>query len=325
MEMYEVKHAVVLFIFIRQDSVIAIINCLRQVQPKRLYIVGEGYRLDKPGEKERVIEVRNMVRDSINWPCEVYENFVEFDIGAGKRISSGINWVFEREDKAIFIEDDVIPSLSFFRFCDEMLETYEDQPNIMAISGNNVIPDFDIMSSYTFSSIPFIWGWATWKRAWKSYDYHISSWKDIKKSGLLKKKIQNKRFYELREHEFDLAYKGIDYTWDYQWAYQLLINDGLCIVPHKNLVRNVGIGEGATNTRDEQPMKDRPADEITFPLSHPDSVKVNQDYDDFYFRNYLFRLYYTKKSSRIKYHISRILGYRLYGFLRSKFKRIKKQ
>lgn len=323
--MYQVKHAVVLFIFIRLDSVLEILGRLSQVKPKRLYIVGEGHRLDKPLEKERVLEVRKRVRDSIDWPCEVHENFVELDIGAGRRISSGIDWVFEHEDKAIFIEDDVIPSLSFFRFCDEMLIKYEHQSNIMAISGNNVIPDFEINASYTFSSIPFIWGWATWKRAWKYYDYMISSWKDVKKSGLMKKKFQNKRFYELREHEFDLAYQGIDFTWDYQWAYQLLLQDGLCVVPHKNLVRNVGIGEGATNTKDEQPMQNIQEDEIWFPLRHPELIKINQAYDEYYFRNYLFHLYYTKKSSRIKYHISRILGYKFSHFLRSKFKRTKKK
>lgn len=319
--MYHVKHAVVLFIFIRLDSVLEILSVLSQVKPPRLYLIGEGYRPNRLGEDQRVLLIRDTVKKAIDWPCEVYENFVEIDIGAGRRISTGISWVFEHEESAIFIEDDVIPSLSFFQFCDEMLDMYHNHPEIMAISGNNVIPDYPIASSYTFSSIPFVWGWASWKRAWEGYDYHISNWPEIKKSKRFKKLFENPRFYEMREHEFDLAYRGIDFTWDYQWQYHLLMHQGMCIVPKTNLVRNVGIGSDATNTKEEQPMKGRVEEDIHFPLVHPEVIHIDHGFDEYYFRNYLFSLYYTDKSSKIKYHIGRILGYKASHILRQIIKR----
>lgn len=318
---YQVKNAVAIFIFLRLESTLMLIDRLREVQPKKIYIVGEGYRPSQANEEDKVLEIRRIVEESIDWDCQILTNYVPIDIGAGPRISSGITWVFEHEEQAIFLEDDTIPSISFFKYCDELLEYYKENPSIMAISGNNVISNFPITDSYTFSSIPFIWGWASWRRAWKDYDYGIKSWPELKKTGVIQSKIKNPMFYEIRENEFNLAFNGIHYTWDYQFAYLLLEKSGLCIVPKVNMIENVGIGPNSTNTKDSYDIEDEKASDIEFPLVHPTLIEVNENYDEYYFKNFLFKLYYHSAYVRFKYRIKKILGKRLTSLLRPKLKR----
>jgi len=318
---YLTKNAVAIFIFLRLDSILELLNRLRVVKPPRLYIIGEGYRLGKPGEEERVAEIREIVEKSIDWDCQVFTNYVPTDIGAGMRISSGITWVFEHEEQAIFLEDDTIPSISFFRYCDELLEYYKNNIEVMAISGNNVVSNYSIKDSYTFSSIPFIWGWASWRRAWTDYDYKIQTWPKVKKAGMLKKRFSNPMFYEVRENEFNLAYGGIDFTWDYQFAYLLLIKNGMCVIPQVNMIQNVGVGIDATNTKEVYEIEHEQAEEIIFPLIHPKSIEIDHGYDNYYFENFLFNLYYSSSFVRFKYRLKKIFGVRLTGWLRRVFKR----
>src|SRR5207248_1893350 len=103
--------------------------------------------------------------------------YSEVNLGCRKRVWSGLDWAFERTDRAIILEDDCLPDQSFFQFCEELLEKYADNPQVMHIGGTNFQqdnPTFSIAQSYYFSHIAQIWGWATWKRAWKKYDGNMS-------------------------------------------------------------------------------------------------------------------------------------------------------
>lgn len=317
---YQVKNPIVIFIFLRLESTLKLIDRLREVNARKIYIVGEGYRPNREGEALRVEEVRRQVENSIDWDCEIHTNYVPIDIGAGPRISSGISWVFETEERAIFLEDDIMPNVSFFRFCDEMLDYYENHPQIMAISGHNAIPEYVFDHSYTFSSIPFVWGWATWKRAWEGYDFHLSSWEQVKKNKTLKRQFKNKIFYQFRSDEYDMITSGATFTWDYQFSYHLLINSGLSVVPHYNLTSNVGIGPDATNTKESKEHQHLPQ-ELDFPLNHPHVIECNQGYDDYYFKHFLFASFYNHFGVRLKYYIRRILGNTLTDKLKKRFKR----
>ncbi len=318
---YQTKNAVAIFIFLRLETTLELIHRLSEVKPPRLYIVGEGYRLHNPNEKERVSMIREIIEKSIHWDCEVFTNYVEQDIGAGLRISSGISWVFEHEEQAIFLEDDTMPSITFFKYCDQLLEHYHDDAEIMVISGNNVVSNYTLLDSYTFSSIPFIWGWASWRRVWAHYDYSIKNWPSLRKSGEIKRKFTNPMFYELREKEFDLAFKGIDYTWDYQLAYLLLEKSGMCIVPKVNMVKNVGIGPDATNTKEDYKIEHENEEEIDFPLNHPCKIEINQGFDNYYFEHFLNKRYYSSSYVRFKYRFKKLIGNRLTSVLRHILKR----
>ncbi|MDO9630122.1 MAG: hypothetical protein Q7I99_09510 [Acholeplasmataceae bacterium] len=307
MENYQFNTPVVLFFFIREESTMKVLDQIRIAKPKKLYLVGEGHRPNKPGEKERVETLRQLVESRIDWDCEVFKNYVTEDIGAGRRISSGISWVFETENRAIFLEDDIIASQSFFRYCQEMLDYYEHDNRVMAISGSNPVPKFEFDGDYTFSNVAHIWGWATWKRAWENYDFEMKEWPYYKKNELLKASFRNKVFYEFRCDEFDLAYEGISTTWDYQFSFHLLKNSGLAVVPKINMISNVGIGPNATNTKSKKEYIFGTINEIEFPIQFKDEVFYDDAFDNYYFKKFLFKSYYSNPWFRFKYRLKKIL------------------
>jgi len=321
MENYKTKTPVVLFFFLRFESTMKVIDEIRKAKPAKVYLVGEGHRPDRVGEKEKVEQLRNLVEQRIDWDCEIYKNYVPEDIGAGRRIASGISWVFEHEERAIFLEDDVVPSQSFFKYCDEMLDFYADDKRIMAISGSNSVPEFQFDGDYTFSNVAHIWGWATWKRAWEHYDFEMKKWPSYKKSGLLRGAFNNKVFYEFRCDEFDHAAKGITHTWDYQFSFHFLINSGLAIIPKTNMIANIGLGPNATNTIHKKEMTFGIAEEMKFPIQFKEYVVHDDAFDDYYFRNILFRSYYKNPWFWFKYRVKKILPNKVVLRIRKLFKK----
>lgn len=318
MEQYKLTTPVVLFFFLRVDSTMAVLSEIRKAKPEKIYLVGEGHRPERIGEEQKVLALRTLVESSIDWDCQVFKNYVPEDIGAGKRISSGISWVFETENKAIFLEDDVIPSQSFFRYCQEMLTYYENDRRIMAISGNNPIPNYSFSGDYTFSFTPLIWGWATWRRAWQNYDFNVKKWPEVKKNHSIEKLFPNRIFYQYRVMEFDNAYRGITYTWDYQFAFHALINSGLCVVPKMNMVKNVGMGPDATNNKSKVNTTMGEANEIEFPIQFKNEVIRDFGYDEYYFKHFIFKSYYSNPLFRIAYHIKRMIPKKIAQYVRDR-------
>ena len=154
----------------------------------------------------------------------------------------GSGWVFEHVEAAIILEDDCVPGESFFNFCSIMLNAYRDDNRVMMITGTNLLFDDDLVEeSYYFSQFFSIWGWATWRRSWSKYDITMSRWPEFKSKKMLESVSKNKLFREYLEMIFDEIYQGKDDTWDYQWFFSGLVQRGLCIVPAKNLIRNIGI------------------------------------------------------------------------------------
>jgi len=232
----------VIIIFNRIETTKRLFEEIKKIRPSCMYIIADGPRDYASYEKERCAEVRKYVLDNIDWNCDVQTNFSENNLGCKTRISSGLNWVFSMVDYAIILEDDCIPDPSFFPFCHTMLKKYLEDQRIMMIAGTNYLseetpPEF----TYHFSQLFPIWGWATWKRSWNLYDINMTYWPLIKTGKFLNSIYKNKLFIHYIERIFDDVFAGKDDTWDAQWFYSCIIQRGLCIMPEKNLVSNIGI------------------------------------------------------------------------------------
>lgn len=282
---YKTKSPVLLLTFNRLETTKKVFAAIREVKPNKLYFASDGPRKSKANEFEQIKQVRNFLLTSVNWECEIKTLFQNENLGCGKAVSSALNWFFENEEMGIILEDDCLPSISFFRFCDELLEKYLEDERIMHISGDN-FQDGIIRSdaSYYYSKISHIWGWATWRRAWKLYNYEMPSLNTfIEKSiGLNiwnKKRITN---YWIEQFKKVVANR-ID-TWDYQWNYCLLINNGLSILPNINLVENIGFHLEATHTKGKKIKNFK--NEINFPLKHPEFFVPDMKADVYTFKKY---------------------------------------
>ncbi len=261
---------VALFVFKRPDTTRRVFEAVSNVRPTKLLLVADGPRAGKAGEAEACRQVREIL-GRVDWPCEVFTNFAENNLGCRERMISGLNWVFSLVDEAILLEDDCLPDISFFRFCEELLDKYRGDSRIAYISGDNFVGRYGKPAdSYYFSQIGGIWGWATWKSKWERYDRHLSGWPQLRESGMLEEIFDDPRAVKFWTDIFDAMYedRGPD-TWDYQWLYTGLKGNSLVALPSVNLVTNIGFGEGATHTTEADPRFILPAQSMDFPLRHP--------------------------------------------------------
>ncbi len=276
--------AVVMIVFNRYEKALRVFERVRGIRPKKLYIIADGPREDFEQEKcEKVREIFNR----IDWDCTVSKNYSKTNLGCSTRLFTGISSVFENENQAIFLEDDCLPDISFFKYCDELLDRYKEDNRIMLISGTNILTSWDTGASYHFSRLGGIHGWASWKRAWNHMDMSISLWRSSETKRLLLKKLGAKQFYQ-RAKIYDKLLSSDLNTWDFQFGFARLINNGLAIVPSQNLISNIGFGKDSTHTfKKNSKAASLPTFDMKFPMKHPDVIIEDIEYDN-HFNKVLF-------------------------------------
>jgi hypothetical protein len=267
---------VAFFVFNRPELTSRVFERIRQAQPTKLFVVCDGARQDRPEDEAKVAAVREIV-SRVDWPCEVKRNYAESNMGCRQRVASGLNWVFAQVEEAIILEDDTLPDSSFFPFCQELLKRYRDDPRVMHIGGCNLAaPHMKLRESYWFTRHAWIWGWATWRRAWKLYDFEMRTWED--RLPLLERTFAcrwERQYWLSSWQECRLDPKKAN-TWDFPWMYSVRASDGLAILPRVNLIENIGIGADATHTTDENLAGSLalPAEKVSFPLVHPSGMNI---------------------------------------------------
>lgn len=284
---------VLLIIFNRPDTTRRVLDCIRQARPVRLYVAADGPR--HPNETMRCAQTRAVVQE-VDWPCEVFTNFQDKNLNCGLAPVTAMNWFFEHESEGIILEDDCIPAPSFFPFCAELLARYRDDARVMHIGGNNFgseakqEPAADA-PSYHFSTQRNSWGWATWRRAWQLYDYHLTGFREAVAAGMLNHTFSGplEKRYRLGKMAGVLDLPQPPDVWDYQWEYTIARHHGLYIVPAVNLVGNIGFGNDSTHTHDSDDMMGAvPARDLTFPLRHPAAVARDRRRDNRRFNEFLW-------------------------------------
>lgn len=185
---FKLEIPVMICTFTRLDSVKQVLESVRKVRPPRLYLVSDGPREDHPDDVDKIAAVHDYIENHIDWDCEVFKNYATTNMGCGRRMPTGVSWVFEHEERAIFLEDDCVADESFYKYAQELLEKYKDNEEVLLISGNNQIAYLGtIDDSYGFSKQADIWGWASWRRAWNKYDWDIKTWPDNRKNDCFRK------------------------------------------------------------------------------------------------------------------------------------------
>jgi hypothetical protein len=270
---------VIFIIFNRPDVTRRVFETIRATRPRQLLVIADGPRANRPGEAEKCAATR-AIMDEVDWDCEVLRNFSDNNMGCCLRISSGISWAFELVDKAIILEDDCLPSASFFPYCADLLDRYESDERVMMVSGNNYLfGKSETADSYYFSRYPQCWGWATWRRAWAKYDLDMTHWPEIRD-----RKLFDQYFPQMVERYywkaiFQHVYDGNIDSWGYRWVYSIWANSGLSIAPARNLVRNIGFASDATHTIKDSPYSSAGAEELDLPLTHPATLMASSDKD----------------------------------------------
>lgn len=243
---YSVDVPVAIIFFNRPDTLEKVFAAVRDARPKRLFLIQDGARDNKPGEAEKVMQCRKVV-ENVDWECEVTRDYSDENLGCGMRINSGVSNAFKEVERLIIIEDDIVVTRDFFVFCEELLERYKDDRRIHRISGMCHMGEYKKSPySYGFTNISSCWGWATWKRSWEDMDYEMSFLDDeytmrcFSKNYRYKKDARSllKTGYERRE----ILRSGKRLSaWTYQFSMGGRLNNKLDITPCKNLITCIGL------------------------------------------------------------------------------------
>jgi len=279
------KTPVVLIMFNRPDTTELVLSEIAKVKPAKLLVISDGPRASHATDLKKVDSTRALL-SRVNWDCEVNTNFSDTNLGTKIRISTGLDWVFTQVPEAIILEDDCLPDLSFFRFCEELLDLYRHDQRIGMISGDNFqFGQRRNEDSYYFSRYGHIWGWATWRDRWVgTYDVKMSKWPIIRDQGWINDLVGHKSEAAYWQKIFERTYRGEFDAWDYQWVFTNWIEGRVSIVPSVNLVSNIGFNKNATHTTGGSDLANLPRTPVQFPLKHPVGRFRNLEADEFSYR-----------------------------------------
>ncbi|PLK44029.1 hypothetical protein [Emticicia sp. TH156] len=283
---YTLNTPILFLIFNRPDTTKSVFNQIRRIKPKYLYVAADGPREHVPNEKEKTDATREII-NQVDWDCNVVTLFREKNLGCKYAVSSGISWFFSQVEEGIILEDDCLPDLSFFRFCEELLEKYRSNKSITFISGNCFLKEpVNGNDSYYFSKYPHIWGWASWRRVWELYDVEMADYNNNLFETSILPSLNSKSEEQYWKKVFESTSAGEKNTWDYQITYAIWKNKGISITPAKNLVINLGFQNNSTHFFLEDSYKSGlKLESIEFPLVHPAKVEINKKADNYTFEN----------------------------------------
>lgn len=275
--------AILLIAWRRPHTLKQVIDALRPLTPKQLFVACDGANPQRPGEAAKVSATRALIDQSIDWPCQLQRLYSETNLGCRVGVSNAISWFFENVEEGIILEDDCVPHQDFFGYCACLLERYRHDTRVWCISGTNLQKGlWRGDGSYYFSKYNHCWGWASWRRCWQHYDRDLEQWGDLLDSGLLKSifddPVERQHWRRIWQR---LITEGQPNTWDYQWTFTCLVNGGLTALPNQNLVKNIGFGDSdATHTLFVSKQSPNASiNKSLGPITHPSFILRNAEAD----------------------------------------------
>jgi hypothetical protein len=303
----EPLRAPLLFIaFNRPEKTQKVWDQIKKAKPSKLYISIDGPRKDLPSDYDKIKRVREIVQN-VDWKCDVKYLIHNYNLGCTLAGKTAFDWVFSQESEMIELEDDVIPTQSFFWFMQQLLDKYKNDKRIAYICAENYGHKSG-EATYFFSKYGGSWGWATWKRVYDLYEYKLDSLEDTVNNEKFKKTFSSNFQYEYwKRRFFEWKYIGGN-TYDLQIIYLVHKHDMCYIVPNKNLVTNIGWDADASNTILNESNKIQakkfgniPSYEID-EIIHPQSVTIDPQIDIKWFK------YHFLKKSELEYRLRWILS-----------------
>ncbi len=299
---------VLIIAYKRYDTTRKVVDAVRAAGTREVYFAANAPNPNSPNDERQCSQVRSLI-DDFRPSVKVHTLFRTQHLSAKESIVSAIDWFFDNVHEGIILEDDCVPALSFFPFCGEMLAKYRNEPTVMHIGASNFQPSQNWDSrSYYFSRYSYIWGWATWRRAWKTFDVTLEelSQHDFGRTVDARFRSDAERSYWCLLYRY-LMGGQID-TWDYQWNFSVWAKGGYSIVPGVNMVSNIGFGNHATNTTSaDSKFANLPVREIEFPLQYAESLEYCDPADANDSDN-LFGISRSYRSFHLKIRVAKLLS-----------------
>lgn len=238
--------ALLFVIFNRPELTERTFAAIRRARPPKLYVHADGPRASRSGEEVLCVATRAMT-ENVEWPCEVKRLYREENLGCGPAVSGALDWFFSEVEEGIILEDDCLPEPGFFEFAGQMLARYRHDEHVVHVAGTGFEPTGLSPGAGAFlAPMPFIWGWASWRRAWRHYRYELPSAEQVEE--VLRRECSSRATRDYWRRKFEATRSGEIRTWDYQWVYTLWQRGGWAVTPTRSLITNIGFGTESTHT-----------------------------------------------------------------------------
>jgi len=278
--------------FARPDTLEQVLKCIRLVKPTRLYLIADGPRVNVPSDIEVCKKCQKIAEKIIDWDCKVVKIYNDTNKGLFETYFFSMKQVFEHEDFCIFMEDDVVATVSFFKYCKELLEYYKDDLRFSFVTGINNMPDgihHGVDSDYFFSGEGALQAYGLWKRTFDSMNMQfLNSKYAVSASKKLAKKIKPGYEKRIAKYEENLLWQGHQPHVEIYKNLLRILENQICIVPKKNLVTNIGLSSASSHSADDIRklpkatwyVHNTPVYELDFPLKKPNYVISDVDYEE---------------------------------------------
>lgn len=281
-----VETPVLYITFARPEYASQSFAAIKAAKPKKLYFYSNKARDEKSDEVQRNLEVRSYL-NQIDWECDVKTWFREEYVDVFTSIWGAIDWIFTNEEQAIIIEEDVVTCPAFWHYMDYMIPKFKANKKVWMISGDNPTPEYNPGNqSYFASRFCEIYGWASWKDRWDSLDREMKQWPEFNKTKEFKNYWGTWIQRKLQYFWFDQVYRlrpAFD-PWDFIFNYSMCMHNGFCIMPHVNLVSDIGVN-GANHQSMETALRIM-TNEDSFDFSNEPSILRFTSYDNRFFYKY---------------------------------------
>jgi hypothetical protein len=285
------KTPIAIFLFKRIETLERIFSAVRNVKPEKIYLLADGPRDEY--EKYETDNTRKKALQLIDWNCEIIKNFHETNVGVYRNIGEGANFVFNTEKEAIFLEDDSLPDGTFFRYCEELLEKYRENEDVLWICGTNYIESdvLDNDKSYFFTRNLLPCGWASWSHKFnKYYDGELANLNNLGISKMKLTYVNNDLYRQelnsIMQTKYLLDNKIGKASWDRQMCYAVRSNGLYGISPRTNLIKNIGVdnlsihgGSSMSKTMTKR-FCELNTIPLSFPLNHPEYIGVERKFEN---------------------------------------------
>lgn len=288
---------VLLITFNRPEHTRRVLSAIVAAQPHDLYVFQDGKREDNGNDVKKCAEVRQVVEElTKNTDVVIHTRYSDKNLGCGPGPAAAITWFFDEVEQGIIIEDDCVLSPSAFDYYECLLERYKDDMRVSAITATNLHLKWRSgHAPYLFAAVGSgtLGCWASWSRAWQTFDYNIKSWHTEEGKKTVEESLGRKAYYGYYKKIFDRCDDRQTHMWDYQWFYAKTLNHTLTVVASLNQVSNIGFDEEGTHTLGPSRLANFPLYSIAMPMKY---VPVRRDA---LFDWVVFQRYYNPKKKSI--------------------------
>lgn len=268
MIIYDPKIAILLIAFNR-SNIKQVFDRIKVVKPRRLYIAVDGSTNDT---QRKISKETTFIVSHIDWECQVFKLYQEKNQGYDKHCFDSISWFFEQEPEGVILEDDCVPSISFFGFCTTLLEKFRHDERIGHISGSNY--QFGKNrgdGTFYYSNLTHVSGWAGWRRVWQEHCLHENKYDLFKQLDYLSNLPSHTPFQYRWNRLFNMANHDNEGFWEAKYAYTNLINNRLSIIPNKNLITKIAYNDKTPHAIKNHPFTNIKNEEIDH-IVHPSFI-----------------------------------------------------